>query len=395
MRHDKKSHCPGVSPRRRFLMSLFGLGVCLSLTTFAPAAQKSEPEPAQNQKANLEKATQNTQTIGLDTVLRLAESQNPQIAVARARLDDAVAESDQAAKKLLHPKKKAEAEGKVYQQQAELAKVITETLLDAAGTYFDWLAARTGQRIVDEQLQSMDKLLEHAKKLASEEKAAQLEVTRIQGEQAGRKESGAKLRHQAAAAAAKLIYLLGLDPTVELQPLDQRLAPVELINADRPVSELVAQALAQGPGVREMEELLAFVEQQANRACTAGQQQVLQAKIEVVQLSYRELQAKLTLGVQEARETILGGKEEIRYGQEQIDKARDAYEQSNKRLNLNVPGSTHSEVLLSLQALALAQANYLNAVRDYNKAQVRLMILLGRGAKSEDRGVKTEQRISK
>jgi outer membrane protein TolC len=163
------------------------------------------------------------------------------------------------------------------------------------------------------------------------------------------------------------------------------LTPVELVNANRPVAELVAQALAQGPGVREMEELLAFVQQQADRACGAGQRQVVEAKIEVVQLSYKELQAKLTLGVQEARETILGGKEQIRLGQEQIDKARRAYEISSERLSMRVPGSTHSEVLLSLQGLGMAQANHLNALRDYNKAQVRLMVLLGGGAKSEDR----------
>jgi outer membrane protein TolC len=97
------------------------------------------------------------------------------------------------------------------------------------------------------------------------------------------------------------------------------------------------------------------------------------------------LQGKLTLGVQEARETIAGGTEQIRQAQEHIDKARRAYELSNDRLNLRVPGSTHSEVLLSLQGLGLAQANYLNVLREYNKAQVRLMVLLGGGAKKEDR----------
>ena len=387
----------GSSRLKRFGHAL-SLSLCLGLSPFAQATdnpqskddQKSKDD--QTQKPSPLKVDANTLPIGLDTVLRLAESQSPQIAVARARVDDAYAESDLAAKKLLHPKKKAEAEGKVYQQQAELAKVTSETLLDAGGTYMDWLAARTGEGIAREQIQNIDKLLEDAKKLASAEEAARIEVTRVEAELAGRRESGAKLRAQGRAAAAKLIYLLGLNPAAELQPLDRRLEPVELVNADRPVPELVAQALAQGPGVREMEELLAFVEQQTDRACGAGQRQVVEAKIEVVQLSYNELQAKLTLGAQEARETILGGKEQIRHGQEQIDKARRAYEISSDRLNMRVPGATHSEVLLSLQALGLAQANYLNAVRDYNKAQVRLMVLLGGGAKSEERGVKMEER---
>ena len=37
-------------------------------------------------------------------------------------------------------------------------------------------------------------------------------------------------------------------------------------------------------------------------------------------------------------------------------------------------GSSLSEVLLNLQALGGAQLNYLNAIRDYNKAQLRLLI---------------------
>jgi outer membrane protein TolC len=377
------------SCRLKWFKQFLGLALCLGLLPFAMAADNPKSqEAAQTQKPGPVKADANTLPIGLDTVLRLAENQNPQIAVARARLDEAYAESDLAAKKLLYPKKKAEAEGKVYQQKVELAKVTSETLLDAGGTYMDWLAARSGEAIAGEQAQSIDKLLEDAKKLASAEEAARIEVMRIEADLAGRKESGAKLRAQGRAAAAKLIYLLGLDPATELQPLDRRLTPVELVNANRPVAELVAQVLAQGPGIREMEELLAFVQQQADRACGAGQRQVVEAKIEVVQLSYKELQAKLTLGVQEARETILGGKEQIRLGQEQIDKARRAYEISSERLSMRVPGSTHSEVLLSLQGLGMAQANHLNALRDYNKAQVRLMVLLGSGAKSEDRGSK-------
>jgi outer membrane protein TolC len=380
----EKNSSLAVSPPRLLLVSLCGVGISLGLMASAHAAGK--PEAAQDQKANASsRAADKTQTIGLDTVLRLAENQNPQIAVARARLDSANAESDLAAKRLLHPIKKAEAEGKVYQQQLEVAKVTSETLLDAAGTYFDWLAARSGEAIAREQTQYIDKLLEDAKTLASKEAPARIEVFRLEADLAGRRESLAKQRSQAAAAAAKLIYLLGLDPAAELQPLDRRLTPVELVNADRPVSELLAQALAQGPGVREMEELLAFVQQNADRACGAGRQRVVQAKIEEVQLGYRDLQGKLTLGVQEARETIAGGKEQIRQAQEHIDKARSAYELSNQRLNLRVPGSTHSEVLLSLQGLGLAQANYLNVLREYNKAQVRLMVLLGGGAKKEDR----------
>jgi hypothetical protein len=42
-----------------------------------------------------------------------------------------------------------------------------------------------------------------------------------------------------------------------------------------------------------------------------------------------------------------------------------------------IPGATATEELLTLQSLALAQLGHLNAVRDHNKAQIRLMLLVG------------------
>ena len=57
--------------------------------------------------------------------------------------------------------------------------------------------------------------------------------------------------------------------------------------------------------------------------------------------------------------------------------ARRAFELSDRRLRLNPQPSSYSEALLALEALGRAQANYLGAISSYDKAQLRLMVLLG------------------
>jgi outer membrane protein TolC len=114
---------------------------------------------------------------------------------------------------------------------------------------------------------------------------------------------------------------------------------------------------------------------------TAGdRQRVLQAKTDQAHWAYQDLRGKLTAGVQEARAAILRGREQIRLGEEQIQQAKRAHSLSNQRLDNSVPGSTASEVLLSLQSVSAAQAGYLSALRAYDQAQLRLLVVLGRAS---------------
>jgi outer membrane protein TolC len=109
-------------------------------------------------------------------------------------------------------------------------------------------------------------------------------------------------------------------------------------------------------------------------------QRVLEAKTEQAHLAFQDLRSKLTAGVKEAREAIVGGQEQIGFAQEQVNEARKVHDLSEKRVQNLVQGSSYSEVLLSLVSVAGAQASYLNAVRDYDQAQIRLLILLGAAA---------------
>src|SRR5262249_49160935 len=102
-----------------------------------------------------------------------------------------------------------------------------------------------------------------------------------------------------------------------------------------------------------------------------------ESKLQQANLTYQDLRNKLTAGVKESREAILSGREQIAHTTEQIKHASEAYKLSDKRLEENVAGASVGEVLLSITSLERAHFGYLMSVSAYNKAQIRLMMLLG------------------
>jgi outer membrane protein TolC len=441
--------------------------------TQLPASEpvaSTPPIPIPEHPAEPEKPT--VLPVSLDTVFHLAEEQNLQIGMVREKLRQAYAEKNLAAARWLpdlwvgtayyrheggiqdfpgelirsstgaqfagmemnsqfdirqYAYERINAQRAVWQQKGELVKVTTDTTLEAASTYIDLLTARHGEAIAHEMEKDLSALLKRAEKLASTEPAARVEVSRIRSELMGQQAVLAKLHQQAEAAAAKLAYLLGVDPCCELIPIDAKLIPLELVDAGPATCELVAQALQNGPGVQEMEGLLGLINDAMERArgvarfmpvfgvrmaeggfgagpdatmnwdnrfdlglqarwnlteylTARNRRMVALSQMQQAQLAYQDLRLKLTSGVHATRAEIHGNREQIRLGQKQIDDARIAQKLSFDRLNNNLPGSSHSEVLMAIRTVGLAQVNYLTAVNAYDKAQIRLMLLLGANA---------------
>ncbi len=408
-------------------------------------------------------------SVTLDCVLRLAEEQNPQMALARERVNQAFAEKDLADQRWLpdihvgtgyyrheggiqdqdgtlirsstgaliagadlaaqfDPRAtayaKLDAARRTWQQKGELRRVTAEILLDAAGTYIDLLAAHSGLAIARSLDGDLKSLQSRAEKLANLERGARVEVVRIDGEITCQAQLVRKLEGQARAASAKLAYLLGLDPCTEIIPADETLVALTLADADVSCCELVAKATACGPGVKEMEAILCLIHKGMEDAAgpsrylpvvtaqalegtfgagpnggltftnrfdlgvqarwnltellTADTQRRIGSSVAAqAHLTFADLKGKLTLAVQEARESILSGREQLRLAEEQIKHAQTATELSELRLREAIQGSSFSEVLLSQRAVAAARANYLSVLRDYDKAEIRLMVLTG------------------
>ena len=419
-------------------------------------------------------ATAHPVPLTLGTIFRLAEDQNAQIALSRAKIDEACASRDLADKAWLPQVsvgsawfrheggianqdgtlqrssfgsfliggdltgkldlkeavyQRFVAERQVLQQKGELRKVTTETLLDAANAYIDLLAARTGETICFSSRKRCSKhLLERCKKQWRQLQAA-VEVARIKATLRNRELLISQLQEEAARISAKLVYLLGLDPSATIVVADDHLVPLDLIDPNKPAAELVSQALTMGPGIQEMERMLAQIDEgvcQSNGpikympvlemhmlegAFGTGpggsttwdnrfdlglqarwdltqfmtqqeRQHVMRAKTEQAQLTFKDLRAKLSAGVQESREVVVRGKNQIRLGEEAIAEAKNAQKLTEDRMNANLPGATYSEIVQSQQATALARVGYLAAVRSYDQAQLRLFLLTGSGPNS-------------
>jgi outer membrane protein TolC len=409
--------------------------------------------------------------ITLDTVLRLAEAQNAKVRLARERLHECHLASELAVScwlpktyagmayyrheggiqnedgTLTHSSfgafepglqirsewdirestyQRVQAERQVWQKKGELSQINYEVLLEAATTYIDLLTARRGEAIAEELEKFATKLLDRTKDLAKEEVGAKVLVEALQADQADRDLLKGRLRQQGNAASAKLAYLLGLPPEACLVPVDTALVPVDLIDANHSVKELATQAMTNGPGVRELEGMLAVIQNAlAKSGCkedlipkiefcvgegwflagpggnltgdnrldiglqvrwdltqmlTAKERRmVAESKLHQVQLTKEDLQAKLLAGVRESRDVILSGGRQIGLASEQIRRASKAYELSNERLKEGVKDTKTADVLQNIRGMDLAHFNYLKAVNSYNKAQVRLLLLMGPG----------------
>ncbi len=319
------------------------------------------------------------------------------------------------------------AQRQVWQQKGELSKVTSQTFLDASTTYIDWLTARSGESVALRFRQRLADLLDRAEKVAAQVSGTAVEVARIRAEVDAEDQAILKLRQQQQAAQAKLLYVLGLDPCSTLVPIDVGLLPFDLIDATPPVCDLVAQALRTGPGIQEMQGLLNLIHQSIERAQGPGKympifelhlaeggfgtgpgdrmdwdnrfdlglqarwnltelvtardrQRVAQAKVQQAEITYRDLQGKLTAGVQEAREAIVSGKSQMQHTRQQIEDASKAFDLSDRRLRAHIQGSSYTEALLALESYGRAERNYLEIVNAYDKAQLRLMVLLGPSA---------------
>jgi outer membrane protein TolC len=288
----------------------------------------------------------------------------------------------------------------------------------------DLLTARRGEALALELEKAERKLLERVERIAKTEVSATALVSSIRSALASRQQLVAKLRQQGNGASLKLVYLLGLMPGTVLVPTDKVIVPVELVDVAPPTEALVAKVMAAGPGVSELEGLLNVIQTGLDKsygyhnllpslglnlfeggigAGPGGHQNWANRFDATVSLRWNlteltkvdynrqrarhrqaqtlhalsDLRGKLALGVQEGKDAILSGREQLGLGVDAITQASEAYRLSDKRLEDGAPGASPTEVLLAIRNLEQAHFNHLLAIAAHNKAQMRLLLLLG------------------
>ena len=414
--------------------------------------------------------------LSLDAVFRLAEQNNPQMAVATAKVAAAFAEKELADNNWIpdiylgvgywrhdggiqlqegqlirsdtqamlagpqisatfNPHDRAfrqlSAARQVWQSQGDLTKITSEQLLEAASTYIDVLAAYSAMGVSRDYEKSLKELEARVNKaIAAIGKAADLEIelARIQGELTTQQFTQQKLRATLDSLSAKLAYLLGVDPTTHVLPEEKTIEAFHIVDVSQPADALVSQALTNGPGIKEIEGILWVIQDgmakaegparflpefnflagegvfgagpnntmnYANRFDMGVQarwnitnvfsaehkRQVACTQMSQAQWTYHELRQKLTLGVQEARNTIVASGGLFAKSEEQIREAKKVVALNEKRLEFREKtGATYGDVMLSHKAVSMAQLGYIDLLREFDKAELRLMILLGPGA---------------
>lgn len=424
--------------------------------------------------------------ISLDTVLRLAEQQNPQVAVARAKVNASCAEKRLAAASWLpdiymgvgyerhdggiqlqsgplinsdtnaldlgvrlsaeynlHERtfKQVEAARKVWQNQGELSKITYEQLVDASTTYIDFLAACSALAISNEFEKNIKPTYEQVLKQFNMEATTDIvvEKSHIDLEREFQQRVQHELRGKIEALSAKLCYTLGLDPHTQLVPADSQMVALNLVDARQPVDNLVAQAVSNGPGVRELDGILCAINSGIAASKGPGRfapiigfqfdegafgangtatpflfanrfDMGVEAKWNVTDLfladkkrgvamnqlcqanlTAQELRARLTAGVHEAKSTIDAGENTFPTSEKMIVEANKVVEYV-KSMRDNPPPTrpgelpksvvNYSDIVTAYHKVMDLQLDYVDRMREYDKAQLRLMVLLGPGSQS-------------
>lgn len=310
----------------------------------------------------------------------------------------------------------------VWQNKAELVQINNEILLDAANTYVDLLTARRGQALAEELEKSERQTLDRAERLARRDVSAVALVSSAKAAIAHRQHLIARLRQQGNAASAKLVYLLGLPPSTVLVPVDRVIVPIDLVDVTPPTDALVNHAMMNGPGVRELEGLLGVIQtgleksyglhnmlptfgltvfegaigagpggtlafdnrfdvtfsmrwNLAELAKTEYNRQRARHRLAQTAFAMQDLRGKLAMGVQEGKDAVLHGREQIGLAVDQIKEASESYRLSETRVEK--AGGSPAELLLAIRTVEQAHFNHLQSIAAHNKAQVRLVLLLG------------------
>lgn len=255
--------------------------------------------------------------IDFNTALRLADQNNPTIALVRERIQEAVARQQAAQSRWLpdlevgpnytmHDGPIQQASGNILTThrsaifagaipglavnpgeayfanlaarqvtnayQANASGVTNDVLLQVAIAYIDVVQADAELGINEQALAHARLLVELTSSFERNGKGVAADTARAKVEASTRERERFQFQARLSAAQARLAQLLKLSPEVVLKPADKSIQRWELVSTDQPVQGLIAQALMQRP---ELEENRAWIEAALERWRAAKVQPLL------------------------------------------------------------------------------------------------------------------------
>ncbi len=298
-----------------------------------------------------------------------------------------------------------------------------DQMLRASTAYLELLRAHQEKAIASETRNNASELVRLTTSFAKTGQGAQADADRAATELAIRRNDVARADEAVQVASARLAEVLHLDAPVRVVPVEQQVAPIELVSMEPSIQQMVAMGLSSRPEVGQSSQLVAAACERLKREQYApllpsvllgmsyggfggglgdnvgnfndrfdvdvaavwelrnfgrgdvAAQEVAQAQIEQARNREIETMDRISREIVESRSQTRSRHRQIETAQSAVKAAQQSYARNRQRINEGQ--GLPIEFLQSLQALDQAQREYLRSVTDYNVAQFRLHHALG------------------
>jgi outer membrane protein TolC len=137
----------------------------------------------------------------------------------------------------------------VRAREAESRAVLNSVLLNVAGAYLELLRVKGELAIAEESYRNAAELARVTEQFAEAGEGLQSDAERAAVERSIRQNDVERGRENLTVRSAQLAELLRLDPQLQLNPLDTIIVPVRIISDDQSLADLVRTALESRPEV--------------------------------------------------------------------------------------------------------------------------------------------------
>jgi outer membrane protein TolC len=301
--------------------------------------------------------------------------------------------------------------------------VTNDTLLSVAQAYLELLRSHQDYEIARGIAEQTQRVAQLTADYARTGEGLQSDADRLHVELTIRKNDVFRAEGARQVAATRLAQLLHVDPTLDLQPVEPVVAPIELVPEGRELRDLVAEGLSARPELSESRSLVSQAVALMRRerfaplvpsillgtsygAMGAGISPSMApavGRLDLDAVAYWELR-NLGLGDRAARQNagsvvrqaqmrqiatmdlvareITEAAALARAARKQIDVAREGVEAALQSYERNVARIEEGkglpiEVMQAVQALAVARREYLRTLVDFNSAQFNLYRAMG------------------
>ena len=303
------------------------------------------------------------------------------------------------------------------------AAALNDTLLGVCLGYLELLRSEQESAIAVDTLKNTEELAGLTAKYSASGEGLQSDADRMQVEATLRRNDVERANESVAVASARLNELLGLEPDLQLQPLEPVVAPWKLVVPETTLTCLIDQGLNSRPELAEGRALAAEAQQNLRReelgprlphlslgvsygGFGGGQggavdnfhdrvdldavayweirnlgfgdqaaRRAARSQVDLATLRQSAVADRVVREISEAYAQVQARRRQIDTARQGITSAQDSYQHNLLRIQ-HLQGLP-IEALQAIQALSASRREYLRAVSDYNTAQFTLLRAVG------------------